>query len=364
MSGSTENTLARLAGGQWGMFTAAQATAHGVARSTLLRREQAGALERVRTGVYRLPGVPSDRLDEIRAAWLASEPENSAWERLSNPDVVVGGGAAAWAHQLGDLYPSPILMYSRKRRQTRHDDVRYSTRSVPEQDVTVLDGLPVTTRERTIADLVDEPGTDLSLIADALRDAERSDADLDTGRLIQLLGDRSKRLGYPTGADLYAHLRSLTQVDEERLRDLLAHTNLRDMVAALSNERVLSILSSLEHLNPQLTAEQLDAMIAPIRSSLLIALNEQVKNAIIPLGADLPIVKMPRVNLPESVKKALTLPALAELQQLAVPRIALTVPPLPEEVRSRLADLALPGNAADAQTKSATAEPAEAAQDE
>lgn len=293
MSGSTEITITGLSGGQWGMFTAAQATTRGVARSTLMRREKAGALERVRAGVYRLPGVPSDRLDEIRAAWLASEPENSAWERLSKPDVVVGGSAAAWAHQLGDLYPSPILMYSRKRRQTRHDDVRYSIRSVPDQDVTVLDGLPVTTRERTIADLVDEPGTDLSLVADALRDAERSDADLDTERLIQLLGAHSKRLGYPTGADLYAHLRSMTRVDEERLRDLLTHTNLREVVAALSNERVLSALSSLKHLNPQLTTEQ-------------------IKNAINPLNDDLPIANRSRVNLPESVSGALMLSARAE----------------------------------------------------
>jgi predicted transcriptional regulator of viral defense system len=73
-------------------------------------------------------------------------------------------------------YTRPRSSYTTTRRQTKDDDIRYSARRLPSEDTAILDGLPVTTRERTIADLLDEPDADISLVADALRDAERSDS--------------------------------------------------------------------------------------------------------------------------------------------------------------------------------------------
>ena len=128
-----------------------------------MRRERSGSLERLRHGVYRLAGSPAHRLDDVRAAWIASDPRTPAWERIADPDVVVGGAAAAWVHEIGDLYPTPYLLYSVGRRQTSQDDVRYRSGHLHGTDVTVVDGLPVTTRERTIADLLDV--ADLSLVA-------------------------------------------------------------------------------------------------------------------------------------------------------------------------------------------------------
>lgn len=237
MSSGTELSLAGLAGNQWGMFTAAQAVANGVARSTILRREQSGTLVRVRPGVYRLPGAPVNRLDDVRAIWLSTTPATPAWERQLSPDVVVGGAAAAWAHDLGDLYPNPVLLYSTARRQTKHADLRYTMRQLPAQDITSLDGLPVTTRERTIADLFDEPGADLSVIADALRDAVLGGPELDEDRLSTLLDSRAARLGYESGATLYKHLRSSSAVDEDRLRELLARPDLQDLIDAVARAR-------------------------------------------------------------------------------------------------------------------------------
>jgi hypothetical protein len=47
------------------------------------------------------------------------------------------------------------------------------------RDVTLTDGLPTMTMERTIVDLIEEVG-DLSLVADAVRDASRKrNLDLD-----------------------------------------------------------------------------------------------------------------------------------------------------------------------------------------
>lgn len=328
------------------MLTAAQATDHGIARSTLLRRDQAGALERVRPGVYRLPGAPVNRLDDIRAAWLASAPSELAWERLSTPDVVVGGAAAAWVHEVGDLYPSPIMLYTTTRRQTKHDDIRYSTRRLPAEDVTILEGMPVTTRERTIADLLDEPGVDISLVADVLRDAERADADIDTDHLISLLGAHAKRLGYVSGAALYEHLRSLTRVDEERLRNLLVHTNLPDLVASLANERVQTMLAPLLATLTEQMNEQAAAALAPLRASLLAGLNDQVKAAMMPAmgfkmpAIDLSAIKAPRVKLPAGLLSQIELPPSTGA---ALAKLATTpIPPLRPATQARIAELTRP----------------------
>jgi predicted transcriptional regulator of viral defense system len=350
MSRTTESRLTSLAGSQWGMLTAGQATNQGIARSTLLRREQAGALDRIRPGVYRLPGAPVNRLDDIRAAWLATSSETPAWERLAAPDAVVGGAAAAWAHELGDLYPSPILLYTTTRRQTKHNDIRYSTRRLSAQDITLLDGLPVTTRERTLADLLDEPGADISLVADALRDAERADADLDAEHLISLLGMHAKRLGYASGTALYEHLRSLTRVDEERLRNLLVHTNLPELVASLAQDSIQSILSPLiATLTEQTQSEQMDALIANLRASLLANLNNQVKAAMMPAmgfkmpSIDLPSIAPPRVQLPAGLLSQIqphpsTEAALAQISKTARPTIPPAVQTLIAELTKAVRD--------------------------
>ena len=334
MSSSSERVIASLAGSQWGMLTAAQATAQGVARSTLLRRERAGALERIRPGVYRLSGAPANRLDDIRAAWLASAPEELAWERLASPDVVVGGAAAAWVHDMGDMYPSPVMLYTARRRQTKHVDIRYSTRKLPTEDSSVVDGLPVTTRERTIADLLDESGVDVSLVADVLRDAERADADLDTDRLISLLEVPAKRLGYESGARLYGHLRSLTRVDEERFRNLLVHTDLRELVASVANDSIQAALGPLaaslaEQVHSSLiTSAQLEAIMAPLRASVLAHVNATVKAAMAPaMGMKMPQVDVPKVKLPAGLLRQLppsTEAALAKLANTSTPRLSLS----------------------------------------
>lgn len=279
MSVTAEGRLSRIAAGQWGMLTAAQASADGIARSTLARREKTGTLERMRPGVYRLPGTPADRLEDIRAAWLASDPTIVARERLASQDVVVGGAAAAWGHRLGDLYPAPYLLYTAKRRQTGQDDVRYSRRHLPSSDVMILDGLPVTTPERTIADLLDEG--DLSLVADALRDAERADNDLDVPTLISHLDTHARRLGHASGAELYAELRTRAGVDAERLRDLVVSTDLTERLSAEIGEQMQRVVGSI--------LGDMD-----VRTVANVARN------------------LPRVKLPESALPKITLPPATE----------------------------------------------------
>jgi len=190
--------LGEISAGQWGMLTATQARARGINRSNLAHREGDGRLERLAHGVYRQAGSPSLPLDDLRAAWLSTNPAKLAHERTADPDVIVGSAAGALVHRIGGIDPLPYRLITRDRRQTQRQEIAYSQRPVSGEDVTVRDGLPVTTVERTIADLLRDYG-DISLVADALRDATRMDRELDEGRLAHLLAPLAQRYGHPEG---------------------------------------------------------------------------------------------------------------------------------------------------------------------
>lgn len=167
-----ELDVADLAAGQAGMFTAAQASAAGVPAQALNRLASRELVERIAHGVYRLTGTPATPLDELRAAWLATDPGMLAAERLTGErlDVVVSHRSAARLHELGDLDADTHEFASERRRQSRRSDVRFHRDTVPASDVTVVDGLPVTTIERTIEDLA-RAHTDGGHLASVVRDA-------------------------------------------------------------------------------------------------------------------------------------------------------------------------------------------------
>ena len=209
--------LAEVTESQWGMVTTAQARVQGIDHMTLKRLNDDGYLIRLIHGVYRSAGAPSAEHEELRAAWLAAEPRRLALERLRDdrPGIVVSGESAARLHGIGDLRAARSEFTSPTRRQSQRLDVRYRTRDLPREDVTVRDGLPATTRERTIADLV-EDRQDLSTVADALRDATRQSA-LDTERLTELLAPLARRNGCAAGdgAALLEKLSRSAGIDED-----------------------------------------------------------------------------------------------------------------------------------------------------
>lgn len=147
--------LADLAAEQWGLVTAAQARGLGVSNQTAARLTERGTLERLAYGVYRVTGAPAGPLDELRAAWLAIEPSRRAGERVQDevPVVVSHRAAAAAVYGYGDLDGDAYEFTTPRRRQSRRPDVRFHRADVDPGDWTVVDGLPVTTPERTIVDL-------------------------------------------------------------------------------------------------------------------------------------------------------------------------------------------------------------------
>jgi predicted transcriptional regulator of viral defense system len=193
------DSLARLSAvtsWQWGLVTTAQALDAGVSRLDLSRLARRGLLGRAAHGVYRLAGAPADWLEPLRVAWVSTNPRAEASARLASkvPDAVVSGPAAAHVHGIGVLVPEPYEFTVPARRQTQRDDLVYRVRRLEPEDVTRARELPVTTVERTIADLVDE-GWGVNLVGGVVADVDR----VDEQRIARLLAPLAARSGFDAG---------------------------------------------------------------------------------------------------------------------------------------------------------------------
>lgn len=170
MKGSDYARLAAIAEQRWGLVTTAQAQEVGISRLQLSRLAASGRLVRVAHGVYRVAGAPEQENEELHAIWLALGGAVLPKTDLGTPAVVAGGITAAALHDIGDFWPEEYDFIVPRRRGTRLPGVRLRVRQLTPDEVIPVDGLPALTVERTIADLV-ELWTDLSLVADAVRDA-------------------------------------------------------------------------------------------------------------------------------------------------------------------------------------------------
>ena len=167
--------LSEVAQAQWGLVTARQSRTVAVSRVDVNRLVADGALERVAPGVYRLVGAPPHPdLDGIRAAWLQLDPGQPTEGRRRRPDAVASHRSAAAVLGLGDLLPDVHQFYVLGRRQLRRDDVQTRVRrDLPRAAWRVVDGLPVTTAARTVADLLAER-EDESAVGRVVQDALRA----------------------------------------------------------------------------------------------------------------------------------------------------------------------------------------------
>ncbi|WP_165391945.1 type IV toxin-antitoxin system AbiEi family antitoxin domain-containing protein [Zhihengliuella halotolerans] len=195
-SGDALRVLADVTGSQWGMVTSAQASALGVTRLNLSRLTEAGHLERLAHGVYKDVGAPGDEFEDLRAAWLSTDPKVLAENRMQDltGGIVVASSSAAALHEISDLWSDRHEFVSAVRRQSQRSEIRYRQRALDPSDVTLVRGLPTMTIERTIADLVAEVG-DISLVADVLGRAARK-RPLQLDRLRDLLAPLAERNGF------------------------------------------------------------------------------------------------------------------------------------------------------------------------
>lgn len=142
-------SLYRTAESQAGFFTAVQAIEAGIARSTLAYHARPdGRFERLGSGLYRLKYFPEGVNDHIMAAWLP----------LKGAGAVVSHQSALQLHDLSDLSPGVVhLTVPRDKRGARpRVGVRlHTSEDFPASaELRAVDGLPVTSVERTIIDLL------------------------------------------------------------------------------------------------------------------------------------------------------------------------------------------------------------------
>lgn len=269
---SNISALEQLAASQWGMFTTAQAQLLGFRRIQISRMVNSMRAEPMCYGVYRFVAGSEPEHADLKAAWLSVFPKETAAERLSKRpyDAVVAAETAAASLGAGDFHMSPYTFITSCRRQTSREDMRFLKCSLDEADIVMLEGIPTTSPERTVFDLLrlDE---DPSLVDGFMRDLAQSRAcPFDLERLSELLDPIAARHGFPDGGTPFA-------------AELMAR-NVADVQIEKAREALQSALSSVL---------STDALRSAVMKSMLRALETQIDSETIPTATELVIEKCP-----------------------------------------------------------------------
>ncbi|MGW0610689.1 substrate-binding domain-containing protein [Streptomyces sp. NPDC002788] len=154
--GDVLKALKERAADQWGLVTTAQAKLDGVQGVQLLRLERAGLLESVGHGVYRMVASPPPEHLRIKVAWLRLDPRTPLRHRGAEgpKSGIVSHASACAVHGLGDRPTDRVELTVPVRRTTRDESVVLHCARTDADDITVVDGLPVTTVQRTVVDLL------------------------------------------------------------------------------------------------------------------------------------------------------------------------------------------------------------------
>lgn len=187
--------VAELSVNQNGMFTALHARQQGVSHVELSRLTASGEIERLAHGVYKSAAVPYSAHDELRATWLSLEPDRLVWERLAERPsfATVSGQSAAILHEIGDFRAERMEFTTLRRKQTQRPWLYLRTGTLESVDVTIREGLPVTTVAKTLADLVRDRNP-LDHVASALEDAVSRNV-VDISKLAAYLAPLATRNG-------------------------------------------------------------------------------------------------------------------------------------------------------------------------
>lgn len=257
--------VSQLAASQWGLLTVAQAECEQVPRYRLARLVDAGLLERVDHGVYAVTAAEPDQHRRLRAAWLALDPERTAEERLREDPAgsgVVSHTSAAGLYGLGDLLDDTPELTTTTRKQTRRG-VRLHRADLPATDVTLVDGLPTTTVERTVADLLRD-GHDTDHVATIVGEGVRRGM-VDRNVLAAHLDPLAHRQKRTDGRDLAEHLLDLTGLSSAALaRQVAASPVGKQLVgvgARSAVDLIVEALSKIDYPNVAVPSAALGAMV-------------------------------------------------------------------------------------------------------
>ncbi len=138
-----DTQLYEIAERQAGYFSARQARQSGYSKALLSHHIQSGRFLRVRRGVYRLAHFPEMPHADLYIAWL------SAGEK-----AVLSHESALLLYGLTDLLPAEIHFTVPRTASRRLSGIRFHTARLNPEEVTIRQGLPVTTLPRTMTDLI------------------------------------------------------------------------------------------------------------------------------------------------------------------------------------------------------------------
>lgn len=134
--------LFRIAEPQAGYFTASQGEAAGFSRQRLSYHVRAGRFARIARGLYRLALYPASPFEDLHAALLRAGPR-----------AVLSHHSALMVFGLADILPAEIHVTVPRTASRRRPGLRLHTSRLAANEITLREGLRVTSVARTIADL-------------------------------------------------------------------------------------------------------------------------------------------------------------------------------------------------------------------
>ncbi len=138
----TDVMVGRIAARQLGLITRLQALDAGVTAGEIRWRAATGRWSKIRFGVFAVAGAPTSWEQRVLAAVLAGPP-----------GTVASHFSAAVLHAFPDVVRDGIDVTVPKGAQPRLSGARlHRPRHLPEHDVRVVDGIPVTSFARTLVD--------------------------------------------------------------------------------------------------------------------------------------------------------------------------------------------------------------------
>jgi predicted transcriptional regulator of viral defense system len=152
-----------------GLLTAKQARDAGIADSVLARLTQRGRLERPARGVYRIPHFPSNRFSQYREAVLWAKADDGP------QNIALSHATALAVFGISDANPGLVhitVPRNARLRRVRPKWVEIHHADLQPGDVTVQEGLPITTVGRTVDDILASTGQ-VGIVRQAVLDARR-----------------------------------------------------------------------------------------------------------------------------------------------------------------------------------------------
>ncbi len=145
------DVLYGLAERRGGYLTTAQAAEVGVSRQQLYYLARTGSLDRVAQGIYRLRRFPAQRFEDVIVACL--------WV---GEDAAASHDTALAVYELTDAMPTVIHVSAPRLFRGQRPGIVVHTAPLSDVERTERGGVPVTTVERTITDVLTRSGQDLA----------------------------------------------------------------------------------------------------------------------------------------------------------------------------------------------------------